>query len=175
MMLAHWNFRHSFSRCEKRKSEERKREKVSRSFFSESVYWGLWIWNPTNGKVSWIIHTVHLVSNNNSNRASSLLTATNMRIATSPSFSRWLLRVSNVYPFTELRVTRHGFTCKYVIVEEKEPHLTNYEKYFCQTTNTMALSLLEALLYQGGCKPLPPDMADIMDYMIVSGFQKNPK
>ncbi|CAB9511668.1 expressed unknown protein [Seminavis robusta] len=93
-----------------------------------------------------------------------------MRIATSPWFSKWLQSV-NRYPFNELRVTRQGFNCKYVICG----YNSDEEDNFCLATISMEVTVLEELILQGACKPLPPAMTDIMDYMLASGLQKSPK
>ncbi|CAB9515204.1 expressed unknown protein [Seminavis robusta] len=93
-----------------------------------------------------------------------------MRISATPSFSNWLLSVKR-YPFNELRATRHGFTCKYVICD-----INSNEKYSCvPTKNFDHVSILEDLIMQGECKPLPPDMTNIMDYMFYWGLQKSPR
>ena len=95
-----------------------------------------------------------------------------MRISTSPGFSKWLLTVKNSYPFSDLRVTRQGFNCKYVIVKEKDG-LTINEQYFCRPTILTPISLIEELMYQGGCKPVPPDMTGIIDFMMDGGLQRS--
>eukprot|EP00797_Seminavis_robusta_P006831 Sro145_g067411.4 (203) ;mRNA; f:105164-105772 len=94
-----------------------------------------------------------------------------MRIATSPRFSKWLISV-NAYPFNELRATRHGFTCKHVVIWER--NFTNRHDYTCVLAKTIDVSILEDLIMQGGCKPLPPDMTGIMDFMFEQGLQKSP-
>ncbi|CAB9511322.1 expressed unknown protein [Seminavis robusta] len=98
-----------------------------------------------------------------------------MRIATSPSFSKWLLSV-NSYPLNELRATRHGITCKYVIFEGQyaDARFAN-NQFHCARPMEFAWHIVEKMISQGGCKPLPPDMTGIMDYMYELGLQKSPK
>ena len=86
-----------------------------------------------------------------------LLVAT-MRITTTPSFSKWLLSVSSAYPFNELKATRHGFICKYVILKE--------ENLSCWRADSFDGPILEEMIMKGRCKPLPPDMTSIMDFML---------
>eukprot|EP00797_Seminavis_robusta_P012986 Sro200_g014471.1 (208) ;mRNA; r:852-1475 len=98
-----------------------------------------------------------------------------MRIATTPGFSKWLLqRVNHSYPFNELRVTRHGFTWKYVIFEGQyaDNRFINNQKH-CARPIEFTGHILEQMILQGGCKPLPPVMTNIMDYMYYWGPQKS--
>ena len=72
-----------------------------------------------------------------------------MRISTSPGFSMWLLRVNHRFPFDQLRVTRNGFSCKYVILEDHNKDLS------CVRADTLQVPFLEALISQSACRPLP--------------------
>ena len=81
-----------------------------------------------------------------------------MRITTTPSFSKWLLSVSSAYPFNELKATRHGFTCKYVILKEEE-------NLSCWRADSFDGPILEEMIMKGRWKPLPPDMTSVMDFM----------
>ena len=91
-----------------------------------------------------------------------------MRISTSPGFSMWLLRVNHRFPFDQLRVTRNGFSCKYVILEDHNKDLS------CVRADTLQVPFLEALISQAACRPLPPDMTGIIDHMVDRGRSSSP-
>jgi hypothetical protein len=93
-----------------------------------------------------------------------------MRVATTPTFSEFLMANSNVYPYSKLKPTRNSFFCKWVMVKGEHMDL---EEFFPVLANSLSNGVLLQLLLSGSGKPLPPDLSDIMDSMYWWGKTKD--
>jgi hypothetical protein len=93
-----------------------------------------------------------------------------MRVTTTPAFSHWLWHNSALYPYSNLKVTRNSFFCKWVML--KGQHM-DIEEYFPVPANSVPNGLLLAMISSGSAKPIPPELSDIMDDLYSWGMGRN--
>jgi hypothetical protein len=94
----------------------------------------------------------------------------NMRVITTPAFSKFLVDNSTIYPYSKLRPTRNSFYCKWVMLEGQDRGST---EYYPVLANSIPNVVLCELISIGRAKPLTPDLTDVMDAMYWWGKNKN--
>ena len=93
-----------------------------------------------------------------------------MRVTTTDYFNKWVLARNNVYPYSKLRLTRNGITCKWILLQSKQGKVT---KRFAVLAKTLPNQMIEELILTGKAKPFTPELSEIMDCMHEWGKLRN--